>query len=297
MAQERIGLFACGTAVLALSACSIDVNAEKLVRREDRTFAVTGTPDLVLKTFDGAISIQSWDKPEVLVTIERHAGDEESLKSIEVKAEQQGNQITVEVLRPERPEGIHLGIHLGRSASLIVTVPRQANVTAGSGDGAVSIEQVAGRLQLNTGDGAVTARGTSGDLLVHTGDGGVSLDGVSGQVELTTGDGGVSVQGALQRVQARTGDGGISVRAASGSAAAADWQLESGDGAVTLDLPAGFGAELDARSSDGRVTVDGFELAGATGRRDSQEARGRIGAGGHRLVIRTGDGSITVRKG
>jgi len=296
MTQRRTGLLLCASAVLALSACSIDVNAEKLVRREDRRFPVTGTPEVVLKTFDGAISIRSSEKPEVLVTIERQAGSEEALSSIQVKADQQGNHITVEVLRPEGSDGVHLGLHVGRSASLIVTVPRQANISAGSGDGAISAEEVEGRLQLNTGDGAVSVRRTGGDLTVHTGDGGVTLQEVRGTVELTTGDGGVSIDGRLERLRARTGDGGIEVRAASGSAAAADWQLESGDGAVTLTLPGDFAAELDARSNDGRVTVDGFELAGETTRRESQEVRGRIGAGGNRVLIRTGDGSITVRK-
>jgi biopolymer transport protein ExbD len=175
MRQRGIDLLACGAAVLVLSACSIDVNAEKLVRREDRRFPVTGTPEVALKTFDGAIAIRSWEKPEVLVTIERQAGSEEALTSIQVTADQQGNQITVEVLRPGGSDGVHLGVHVGRSASLIVTVPRQANIRAGSGDGAISAEAVEGRLQLDTGDGAVSARRTAGELTVHTGDGGVTL--------------------------------------------------------------------------------------------------------------------------
>jgi hypothetical protein len=250
-----------------------------------------------LKTFDGAITIRSSDKPEVLVTIERQAGSEEALNSIQVKADQQGDRITVEVLRPEGSEGVHLGMHIGQSAALVVTVPSKANINAASGDGAISAEEVEGRLQLSTGDGAVSARRTGGELAVHTGDGGVTLQEVRGAVELTTGDGGVSIDGRLERLQARTGDGGIEVRAAAGSTAAADWQLESGDGAVTVTLPGDFAAELDARSNDGRVTVDGFALADETSRRESQEVRGRIGAGGNRLVIRTGDGSITLRKG
>ena len=55
---------------------------------------------MALRTFDGTISVQPWDKPEVLVTIERQAGDEPSLESIQVKAEQDGNRITVEVVKP-----------------------------------------------------------------------------------------------------------------------------------------------------------------------------------------------------
>jgi hypothetical protein len=283
-------------AALILSGCSVNLNAERLVRREDRHFAVSGRPEIVLKTFDGAIRVQSWDKPEVLVTIERQAGDEESLKSIEVKSDQQGNKITVEVVKPEHTSTIAIGMHIGRSAALIVSVPREADVNARSGDGAVAVENVAGRLDVNTGDGAVTVSGSTGDMVVHTGDGAVSLQGVRGQVDLSTGDGGVKMDGVLQRVKARTGDGAIAIRAGEGSAATSDWDIETGDGAVTVELPAAFSAELDARSNDGRVSINGFDLSGATREREDQEVRGRIGAGGSRLTIRTGDGGIRVGK-
>jgi hypothetical protein len=283
-------------AALILSGCSVNLNAERLVRRENRHFAVSGRPEIVLKTFDGAIRVQSWDKPEVLVTIERQAGDEESLKSIEVKSDQQGNKITVEVVKPEHTSTIAIGMHIGRSAALIVSVPREADVNARSGDGAVAVENVAGRLDVNTGDGAVTVSGSTGDMVVHTGDGAVSLQGVRGQVDLSTGDGGVKMDGVLQRVKARTGDGAIAIRAGEGSAASSDWDIETGDGAVTVELPAAFSAELDARSNDGRVSINGFDLSGATREREDQEVRGRIGAGGSRLTIRTGDGGIRVGK-
>jgi hypothetical protein len=296
MSQGRFRLSACVLAGLTLAGCSVNLSAEKLVRREEQRFTVSGRPEIVLKTFDGAIRVESWDRPEVLVTIERQAGDEHSLKSIEVKSDQQGNRISVEVLKPEQKGTIDIGMHVGRSAALIVSVPRDADVSARSGDGAVTLENIAGRVDVNTGDGAVSVRRSVGDVVVHTGDGAVALEDVRGQVELNTGDGAVKIDGVLQRVKARTGDGAIVVRATDGSTAAADWDLETGDGGVTVGLPAAFGAELDARSNDGRVTVNGFEMTGATRDDEHREVKGRIGSGGSRLTIRTGDGGITVAR-
>jgi DUF4097 and DUF4098 domain-containing protein YvlB len=290
----RIRLGACLCTGLALSACSVNLSAERLVRREERRFAVSGKPDIVLKTFDGAIRVQTWDKPEVLVTIERQAGDEEALKSIEVRSDQQGNTINVEVLKPAHSTSINVGMHVSRSASLTVSMPREADVTARSGDGAVTVENVAGKLDLNTGDGAVNVRRSEGNVFVHTGDGAVSLEDTRGEVELSTGDGSVRIDGVLRRVKARTGDGAIVVRANEGSAAKTDWEIETGDGGVTVQLPAGFSAELDARSNDGRVTVNGLDMTGATKDEEDRAVTGRIGAGGSRLTIRTGDGGITV---
>jgi hypothetical protein len=296
MTPRGFRLYACATAALALAGCTVNLNAERITRSEERRFAVTGKPEVSLKTFDGAIRVQSWDRAEVLVTIERQAGDEESLKSITVKSDQQGNKITVEVTAPEHTGGIVIGAHVGRSASLTVSLPREADLSARSGDGGVTIENVTGRLDVNTGDGAVNVRGTRGEMNVHTGDGGMSLEDVRGQVELSTGDGGVRVDGVLQRVRARTGDGGVTIRAGTGSTATADWDIQSGDGSVTIDLPEGFGAELEARTGDGRVTVRNLTLSDVTKDDDDKALKGRIGAGGGRLTVRTGDGSITVGK-
>ena len=296
MTPRGFRVYACATAALALAGCTVNLNAERITRSEERRFTVTGKPEVSLKTFDGAIRVQSWDKLEVLVTIERQAGDEESLKSIEVKSNQEGNRITVEVTAPEHTGGIVIGEHVGRSASLTVSLPREADVTARSGDGAVAIENVAGRLDVNTGDGAINVRGSQGELSVRTGDGAVALEDVRGQVELTTGDGAVRVDGVLQRVKARTGDGGVTIRASEGSTASTDWDIESGDGSVTIDVPDGFGAELEARTGDGRVSLQNLTLSDMTKDDDDKALKGRIGAGGSRLIVRTGDGSITLGK-
>src|SRR5688500_6077661 len=128
MSQPRIRLSACLFAALTMAGCSVNLSADKLVRREEQRFTVSGRPEIVLKTFDGAIRVESWNRPEVLVTIERQAGDEHSLKSIEVKSDQQGNRISVEVLKPDQNGTIDIGMHVGRSADLIVSVWREAVV-------------------------------------------------------------------------------------------------------------------------------------------------------------------------
>ena len=281
-------------APLALAACSVNLNAEKIVRREDKRFQVTGRPEVVLRTFDGTISVQPWDKPEVLVTIERQAGDEPSLESIQVKAAQDGNRITVEVVKPDRSEGITLG-YAGRSANLIVSMPRDADLEARSGDGSITVDDLSGRLHLNTGDGSVKGRGLSGDLSVRTGDGSVTLERMRGRLDLTTGDGGVDVSGALQGLKVHTGDGSVTVRASAESATADDWEITTGDGGVTLELPGAFGAELDARTGDGRISVDGLGISNQVDPEKDDQLKARLGGGGKRLVIRTGDGPIRLQ--
>jgi Putative adhesin len=276
----------------AVSACEINLNAEKIVQRDEKTFAVTGTPELVLSTFDGGIEIQAWDRPEVQIVIEKHLPNEAAAADIEVKATQNGNRITVEVVKPKKFEGV--GIHMGKSAKLIVSTPKLTHVTARTGDGGVTVNGISGRIELRSGDGGIRGTSLDGDLTVHTGDGGITLEGVQGRLDLNTGDGGIRVSGKLERLKVHTGDGGVQLEARTGSQLVEDWEITTGDGSVTLRLPEGINAELDARTGDGRISADEFGLRTDEDNRD--ELKGRLGAGGRALRIRTGDGSISVNK-
>lgn len=280
---------------LATQGCVVNVGADQYSEREEKQFAVTGTPELTLATFDGSIDIQSWDRPEVQVIVEKRGIDKAAAQSIEVKAEQDGNRISIEARRPRGGDTsiIGFGIHTSRSAKLIASVPRQSNVLARSGDGSIRIERISGRLELRTGDGSVQGTELRGDVRVRTGDGSVRLDEIDGPLDLETGDGSIRVSGKLTAVRARTGDGSVVIRAGEGSAMADDWDITTGDGGVTLRLPRPFDATLDAHTSDGRVDFRDLQVTieGATDRRT---LRGKIGAGGRTIRIRTGDGSIRL---
>ena len=177
------------------------VDSHSEVQREEKRFTVTGTPDLRLTTFDGSIQIQSWDKPDVLVEIERRGPTKASLESIEVIANQKGDRIDLEVKRP-RSESYRVGFHRTPSASLIVSVPRDVNIVARTGDGSIKIERVNGRIELRTGDGSIRAAEVSGELEFNTSDGSVGVQKAHGRLSVDTGDGSVDVGGMLVGGQA-----------------------------------------------------------------------------------------------
>jgi DUF4097 and DUF4098 domain-containing protein YvlB len=280
---------------LAASACTINLDASKVTDREERRFTVSGRPEIVLSTFDGAIDVRAWDKPDVLVVVERQAESLEQAKAIKVKYEQSGNRITIEVQKPEQFEGIGINT-VSRSASVSISLPAQADVRAKSGDGSITLAGVAGRIEVRSGDGGVKGTALDGDLVVHTGDGSVTLEDVKGRVELSTGDGSVALKGALTGVKARTGDGPIRIAALAGSTTGEDWELTTGDGPMTLELPAGFAAEVDAHTGDGGIYVEGLTIAGAQlDEEHRDDLKGSLGKGGRALRLRTGDGPIRLK--
>jgi DUF4097 and DUF4098 domain-containing protein YvlB len=287
-------------AVAALgSACVVSVDSQGQIVRDEKRFKVTGTPELRLTTFDGAIEIQAWDRPDVAIDVEKRGATREVVDGLEIKSSQEGNRIELEVKRPRTESFSGFGFYQSASARLIVSVPRDVNIVARSGDGSIVMERVNGRLELRTGDGSIRASDVSGELILDTGDGSVTVDGARGSLDVDTGDGGVNVTGRLTSVKLHTGDGSIVYRAEPGSEMSDNWDITTGDGGVTLYLPAGFGADLDAHTGDGSIRDDLDVVSSEEARGDKEERRrtlrGRVGAGGKQIRVRTGDGTIRLR--
>jgi DUF4097 and DUF4098 domain-containing protein YvlB len=283
-------------AALLTSACEITVDAGPYSVHEEKRFQVTGTPELLLTTFDGSMEIRSWDKPEVLVEIEKRASDKALADAITVRAEQSGSTITVEV---KKPDGGHptFGFKVSPTTRIVASVPRHCNIVARSEDGSINIERVDGRIELRTGDGSVRGVDVAGTLRVHTGDGSLRFDDVSGSLDLESGDGGARVSGTLQSLKLKTGDGSVEVRADEGSSMTSDWEIRTGDGGLRLELPANFNANLDAGTGDGAVRVRGFGDP-TTGGRDEEsrrELKRPLGSGGKLLRLRSDSGTIVVK--
>ena len=284
----------------ALSAgCVVTVDSHSEVLREEKRFPVSGVADVRVATFDGSIRVQAWDKPEVLIEIEKRGPSREAIEGLVVTSTHTGNVVELEVKRPKSESFSGLGIHRTANARLIVNVPRTTNVRARTGDGAIDIERVSGRLELRTGDGSIRASHTSGDLAVDTGDGSVTITDAEGNLTVDTGDGSISVSGKLGIVKLHTGDGSVAYRAAPGSTMADNWEITTGDGTVSVFLPAEFNGRIDAHTGDGRITNDlGVDQVEKT---DSEERsrrtlRGTLGSGGKLLRVRTGDGSIRLKQ-
>jgi DUF4097 and DUF4098 domain-containing protein YvlB len=275
--------------------CVISGAEGRYVEREERRFPVDGKPDVKLMTRDGAIEVRSWDRSEVLVVIEKHTFSKQAVAAIRVESDQNGSQVSVDVkIARETLSGLFWG-NTG-SAKLIVSVPASSDIQSTTGDGAIDLDGIGGTISLRSGDGSISARNASGTLAARSGDGSIRLDAVKGAVDVNTGDGSIVVNGALTGVRARSGDGSIAVHAQAGSTTDTDWDISSGDGSVTVEVPESFGAELEARTGDGRVHFEGVTLSNVAGEIAPNHANGRLGAGGHAMRVRTGDGSILIKR-
>jgi hypothetical protein len=287
-----------GTVVLAgavASACVVNVESQSQVIRDEKRFTVTGTPEVRLSTFDGAIEVQSWDRPDVVIEIEKRGPTREAIEALSIETSQKGNRIQLEAKRKNEESFHGFGFNVSTSVRLIVSVPRRTDLIARTGDGAIKLQRVNGRIELRTADGAITVSDVSGELTFETGDGSVTVDGAEGRLALETGDGGVNVVGQLSAVKMHTGDGSIVYRIEPGASMSDEWDISTGDGSVSLYIPRGFNASLDAHTGDGSIRFDDGTVRDSERGDDRRTLRGRIGDGGKRLRVRTGDGAILLK--
>jgi hypothetical protein len=282
-------------AVVGSQACVVSMDHEGTVERMEKRFAADTVLDLHLYSFDGGIEVRSWDKPEVLVQIEKRGQDKDAVAKIEILAEQKDNSILVEARHTGRTGFVGFGVYHSPSARLIASVPRNTNLVLRTGDGAVIVERINGRTEIKTSDGTIRASEISGDLLAETSDGSIQIDDVSGRVEARTGDGSIRLTGTPSVLRVRSGDGSIALRIRNGAAMLEDWMVATTDGSVSIELPDGFNAEIEAEPGSGDRVRNDLTLTSQTGgTREARTLKGRLGDGGKRLTLRTGDGTIRL---
>ena len=233
----------------------------RAISQETKSFSVNGAPRVNINTFDGPISVRGWDQAEVRYTATKRADDEESLKQISIKAEQQGATVSITATNENEDSG---------SVQLEIYVPRQASLHVSSGDGPLILDGVSGDITLRSNDGPITVSNSGGQLHVTTGDGPIQINKFDGQVDARTGDGPIALDGNFNALSARTSDGEIS-----------------------LTVPAGSSFTIETNSSEG-ISQEGFAVTEDV-TPSPRLKRWKIGNGGRVFVLRTGEGKILLR--
>ena len=238
-----------------------------------KTYNISGKPDLHVETSDANIRVTTWDQNtiEAKVIATRYKIGEDGIR---VEEHQTGDAVEIDVHFPHHNFNVERGWH---KVEIIIQMPRE------------------GRVNLRTGDGKIEVAGLKGEMDLHTGDGSINLDGVDGKLHATTGDGHIRASGRFDELALKTGDGHVDVRASNGSSLAAGWKLETGDGSVSLEVPGDLAADVDLHTSDGHIDLD--MPVTTEGKIRQNDIHGKLNGGGSLLTIRTGDGSIHLRKG
>ncbi|MCU1264860.1 MAG: hypothetical protein JWM21_1178 [Acidobacteria bacterium] len=236
----------------------------RFIDRESKSFPVSGTPSVKISTYDGAVTIRAWDKPEVSYTAVKRANHEESLKNISIEASQQGSSISIIANTTNK------GTDDDGSTALEVFVPRSANLNFSSDDGHLSVQGVSGELVARSGDGSIEVDGGQGRLKANTEDGRIRVTGFQGEVDARTGDGSITLEGTFTGLQAHTGDGSI-----------------------VLGVPADSNFVIETNAEE--VSNEGLNISEEAAP-SARVKRWKVGRGGAVFTLNTGDGHVILRQ-
>lgn len=257
------------TVILLILALAVSVGAQELkkdgkywIGEIEKSFKVAKGGELVMEDINGDITIDTWDKKEVLVI---------EIKKMDIYTKSEAEAAMDESIAGYRQRGDIVtigGPGFDRSwihSYFTVTVPLEFDC------------------DIETEGGDISIRDLTGDVIAGTGGGDLELESINGEVEIKTGGGDIEIENTTQRVTAKTGGGDIEISDSEGSV-----KVSSGGGDITITQTkdrvsastGGGDVEISETEGDVEVTTGGGDV-------DIEDAGGDVD-------VRTGGGEISI---
>ncbi len=226
------------------------------------------------------------------------------------------------------PEGRSLKVELGAGdidvsavaadlelrirAGMAVAADLDGDVKIGVGSGGLAVQDVRGRLVMDTGSGKARLDRFEGTaLVIDTGSGSVAVtEAAADTIAIDTGSGGVTVEGLeAGRLAIDTGSGNVRVESAGADGALIDtgsgavhlalvrmgdgrFEIDTGSGGIVMLVPADLSARFDIDIGSGGIDVD--VPISKTLHKSRGEMRFIAGDGDANVILDTGSGSVRV---
>ncbi len=289
-----------------------------------RTFQVAAGGELDIDIDRGSIEIQTSDRNEVDVLIERQ-GSDDFLRRMEFSVDETSNGVRV---RGEYDNDRRRSWRSNRNdkVRVRVIVPREYNVTLETSGGSISVDDLEGMVNASTSGGSmnfglidgpihartsggsITLDGSSGTADVKTSGGSISIGNVGGSVLAKTSGGSITIDRAFGEVDATTSGGRINVREVRGTINArtsggsikayiseqprGDCTLSTSGGGVEVVLSPSVKLDVEASSSGGSVKTDiPIQVVGEVKR---NRIAGTMNGGGPLLKLHTSGGGVRI---
>jgi Putative adhesin len=240
-------------------------SAATLTETIDRTLAVRPGATVALTNVNGAITVKSWDQPQVrVVAVKEVKGDrddaKEAMKELKVEIQQRDGGVSILARDPRRGGDWGIldwltGDHVQTEVSFELTVPRSVNLDVTNTNGSIRVESVAGRHDLETTNGKIEIERCAGSIDAATTNGGIRAELVS-------------------------------------VAKGQPLRFETTNGRIEVEVPKSFAGDIDAGTTNGAIRTD---LPISTTRISRNSLRGTINGGGTPLRLRTTNGGIEIR--
>jgi DUF4097 and DUF4098 domain-containing protein YvlB len=204
---------------------------------------------VVLKTYNGSITVETWDQPQAEVRVIRRGPSNEAIDAIPIDVVNNAGNLTFEAREGQNSTSVELRVKLPRSVGTLSLVTINGNVRLSNIDGVVEAETLNGNILFSDVSGVARAVSTNGNVKGEIG--AIAQD---RPVEISTTNGNIDIEFQSEinaNFRASTNSGsirvddafpGIQIRRSRGSAQASG-RLGSG------------GSDLVLSTTNGNITV------------------------------------------
>lgn len=236
----------------------IDINDQSALstREETNQYAAANLESVRVETQNGAVTVTGSDSDEVVVTVKysaraaSQASAQQKLAAMRADVTQVDGELTIRAI-------FDSGTISGQQVSLELAVPQELLVRAQTSNGAISVNSMQGKLELNTQNG------------------GIRVDSRVGPRELL----------------ADTKNGAIVVAA---SPKSGSYTLRTANGKIEVNLPPGLGIELDGSVANGSLDIGEGQWTVTGGRISGRIIQATRGDGALKLKVSSANGQIAI---
>jgi hypothetical protein len=207
---------------------------------------------------NGGVEIVGWDRDSIAITarIQVTARTEADADAIAREIKIDASNGTIRATGGRAP----LGRNQHWSVCFVVMVPRRTDLTLSTNNGPLSVEDVAGRMELETQNGPLTLTGVGGD------------------------------------VHARAQNGPLTIELSGARWEGTGLDAETHNGPADLWIPDNYNAQVEFGTVNGPMDV-GFPMTVTLSGRIRDRISTTLGNGGPSIRVVTTNGPMTVRKG
>jgi hypothetical protein len=254
-------------------------------RTIEKSFEVSPGGELVVETDLGEVRVESWDKNEVNVIVEK-SGSERKDRKFEITFDATKERVSVRG-GPQRNWGFWDWGNF--DVVYRIMTPTKFRVTVHTSGGDVVVRNIEGELKAGTSGGNVTASNIQGDVKLETSGGNIRAEGVVGSVDAETSGGDLRLDNVDGKIRGETSGGNVEVKLLGENKGI---QVSTSGGNITLSLPNDVKADIDASTSGGEVKMR-LE-AQFDGKIEDEEVHGKINGGGDIISAETSGGDIQI---
>lgn len=282
-------------------------NKESIVIDGDitKTFKLNAKGLLSIRNVNGNVEVESWNKNEVEVQIiERRRGRDE----LEVEFDSRADRLMITVFNEQSSFGWG---NRNSQINIIVRVPRNIEVNAGSVNGNVVVSNIDGEVEAETTNGRVTLTDINGNVEANTTNGHIDLRNITGEINSTTTNAAIVIRNSnSDKMYIHTTNGEIRAEVVLSDNGRYDLRTTNGD--IELIIPKNTKADVDITVDEDDFDTNFKELTdyikvNSRDRRDNRRSRYNrysrrdihiresINGGGATLRMRTTNGEISLR--